>query len=177
MSDLATRACDDESPAPAEEFADHAGDQCRRCYAEISPYAVDAHLAAELVGIGHDHGGADRMIDRCKQSNREQRDAQLQRRLYQPDRDHRQADAGEIDHHHVAPAPPVAKPAGRQRPRAKGDEARRGIGQQLRIGHAHGRPHHDHRGGEDQHRVVIDEMADIDVGDDPGGDVHESILH
>jgi len=35
--------------------------------AEIAPDAVQPHLAAEPVGIGHDHRGADGMIDRREQ--------------------------------------------------------------------------------------------------------------
>ena len=63
-------AGNDEGPAPAEILADHAGDQRRRRHAEIAPDAVEAHLAAEPVGIGHDHRGADGMIDRREQADR-----------------------------------------------------------------------------------------------------------
>ena len=162
----------DEGPAPAEILPDHAGDQRRRRHAEIAPDAVQAHLAAELVGIGHDHRGADRMVDRGEQADRQQRRAQLQRRLHQADRDHRGADAGKEDHHHVAAAPAVAEPAGDQRARAEGDEARGGVRQQFRIGHAERRPHDDDGGGEDQHRIMVDEMGGVDERDHPAGAVH-----
>ena len=163
----------DERPAPAEKLPDHAGDQRRRRHAEIAPDAVEAHLAAEPVGIGHDHGGADGVIDRGEQADRQQRRAKLQRRLHQADRDHRQADAEEEDHHHVAAAPAVAEPAGQQRARAERDEARGGVRQQLGIGHAERRPHHDDGGGEDQHRIMVDEVRGVDEADHPGRAVHE----
>ncbi|MET4771091.1 hypothetical protein ABIA28_003305 [Bradyrhizobium elkanii] len=175
------RAGHDERPAPAEILADHAGDQRRRGDAEIAPDAVDPHLGAELLGIGHDHRGADRMIDRGEDADRQQRGAELQRRLHEADRDHRQADADEEDHHHVAAAPAVAEPARDQRAGAEGDEARGRIGQQFRIGHAERRAHDDDGGGENQHRVVIDEMGRVDEGDHPAGTVawtvHRHVSH
>ena len=83
-------ARNDEGKAPTEILPDHAGDQRRRRHAEVAPDAVEAHLAAELAGIGHDHGGADRMVDRGEQADRQQRGAELEPGLHQPDRDHRQ---------------------------------------------------------------------------------------
>jgi hypothetical protein len=63
-------AREDEGPAPAEILADDAGDQRRRRHAKIAPDAIEAHLAAEPIGIGHDHRGADGMIDRREQADR-----------------------------------------------------------------------------------------------------------
>jgi len=119
----------DESPAPAQILPDHAGHQRRGCHAEIAPDAVQAHLAAEPVRIGHDHRSADRMIDRGEKADRQQRRAKLQRGRDEAHRNHRRADADEEDHHHVAAAPAVAEPAGDQRARAERDEARGGVRQ------------------------------------------------
>ncbi|MGY3368539.1 hypothetical protein ACVWZL_005664 [Bradyrhizobium sp. GM2.4] len=138
--------------------------------------AVDAHLAAEPVSVGDDHGSADGMIDRGKNADREQRRAELGRGLHEANRDHGGADADEEDQHHVATAPAVAEPAGEQRARAEGDEARRRVRQEFRIGHAERRSHDDHRGGENQHRVMVDEMARVDETDHPAGAVHGNPL-
>ena len=105
-------AWNDESAAPAEILADKAGDHRRRRHAEIAPDAVQPHFTAQPVRVRHDHSRADGMVDRREQTDRQQRRAELQRRLHQPHRDHRRPDAGEEDCHHVAAAPAVAKPAG-----------------------------------------------------------------
>ncbi|MEY9619667.1 hypothetical protein ABH982_003124 [Bradyrhizobium ottawaense] len=165
-------AGNDEGETPAEILADHAGDQRRGGNAEIAPDAVDAHLAAEPVGIRHDHGGADGMIDRGEDADGEQRGAELHGRLHEADRDHGGTNADEEDQHHVAAAPAVPEPAGQQRAGTERDEARRRVRQQLRIGHAERRPHDDHGGGKDQHRIMVDEMACVDETDDPAGAVH-----
>src|SRR4029077_6231472 len=52
---------------------------------------------------------------------------------------------------------------------------RRGVRQQLRIGHAERRPHDDDGGGEDQHRIMVDEMGSVDEANNPGRAVHEPI--
>ncbi len=122
-------AGNDKSPAPAEVLPDHPGNQRRRRHAEIAPDAIEAHLAAEPVGVGHDHGGADRMIDRREQADREQGRAELQRRLHEANRDHRRADADKEDHHHMTAAPAVAEPARQQRSRAERNETRGGVRQ------------------------------------------------
>ena len=82
------------------------------------------------------------------------------------------ADADKEDHHHVAAAPAIAEPAGQQRAGAERDEARGGVRQQFGIGHAERRPHHDDGGGEDQHRIMVDEVGGVDEADHPGGAVH-----
>ena len=56
--------------------------------------------------------------------------------------------------------------------RPEGDESRRGIGKQLGIGHAERRSHHDDSGGENQHRIMVDEMGGVDEADHPAGAVH-----
>ena len=80
--------------------------------------------AAQFVGVGDQHRGADRVVDRGEQSDREQRHAQLQGRLNEADRGHGGANAQEEHRHHVTPAPAVAEPAGQQRPGAEHDERR-----------------------------------------------------
>src|SRR5258708_11991299 len=45
---------------------------------------------------------------------------------------------------------------------AERDKARGRIGQQLRIGHSECGPHDDDGRGEDQHRVMIDEVGGVD---------------
>ena len=162
----------DERPAPAEILRHYAGDQRRQRDAEIAPHAVDADLAADLLRVGDDHRRADRMIDRGEDADRKQRDTQLQRRLHEADADHAEADADEVDRHHVAAAPAVAEPAAQERARTEGDKARRRIGQHLRIAKAERRRHQDHGRGENQHRVVVDEMREVDVGDDGLRAVH-----
>jgi hypothetical protein len=62
------------------------------------------------------------------------------------------------------PAPNAMKPGGRVR-------------QQFRIGHAERRPHHDDGGGEDQHRIMVDEMGGVDETDHPGRAVHGANPH
>jgi hypothetical protein len=101
------------------------------------------------------------MVDRRKQADCQKRRAELQRRLHEADRDHRGADAGKEDHHHVPAAPAVAEPAGDQRAGPEGDEARGGVRQQFRIGHAERRTHDDDGGRENEHRVMVDEMGRV----------------
>ena len=59
--------------------SDHAGDERRGRHTEIAPDPVQPHLAAEPVGIGDDHRGPDRVIDRGEDADRKQRGAELQR--------------------------------------------------------------------------------------------------
>ena len=84
-----------------------------------------------LLGIGDDHRRADRVIDRGEDADREQRDAELQRRLHEADADH----ARPMPMKKIAimwrRLQTVAEPAGGERAGAEGDEARRRVGQQF----------------------------------------------
>src|SRR3954453_14876890 len=75
----------------------------------------------------------------------------------------------------MAAAPAIAKPAGQQRACPKRDESTRRVRQQLGIGHAERRSHHDDGGGKNQHRIMVDEVCGVDEADPPCGGVHEIV--
>ena len=76
-----------------------------------------------------------------------------------------QAAADVEHHHHVAPAPAVGEPAGRQREDAEGEEGRGAERQQFAIGPAVDHLEPDHHGREDQHHVMVDGMGEVDEAD------------
>jgi len=102
------------------------------------------------------------VIDGSEDADREQADADLQRRLRQGREDGRQADADEEYGHHTVPVPFVGKPAGRQREQAEGKESRRRVGQQRTVTQPPFPGQRERRhGGEDQHEQVVEEMSDV----------------
>jgi hypothetical protein len=106
------------------------------------------------------------MIDRGEHAEHEQRGRQQERRRRDSSADERDA-AAEIERrHHVAPAPAVGKPAGRQREQPERDEGRGGELDHLRIGSLEHDFEPDHDGRSQQHEV-IDRMGEVEERDGP----------
>ena len=105
----------DEGAAPSDHRCQHGGDAGRERDAEIAAHAVEGERAAARGRLLDQHRGADRMIDRGEHAERRQRDRQRDQVRRQRRADQRHAAAEIEQRHHVAPAPAVGEPAGRQR--------------------------------------------------------------
>jgi len=105
------------------------------------------------------------MIDRGEHAEHEQRGRELKRRRRQGSARKRDA-AAEIERrHHVAPAPAVGEPAGRQREQPERDEGRGGELDHLRIGPVEHHFEPDHDGRKDQQHEMIDRMGQVEERD------------
>ena len=70
----------------------------------------------------------------------------------------------------------VGEPAGRDRPRAEGDEPAERERQELRVGPLPRRADREDRSREDQHGEVIEEVADVQEEVEAGGILHGSVI-
>jgi hypothetical protein len=105
-----------EGGAPAGCIGEQRGHhRCQR-HSQIAEHAVHADGAARLVAGGvHQHGGADRMVDRREQSSGRERDRQHHRRTGKRRRRHREAGAEKEQRHQRRPADALRNPPLRQR--------------------------------------------------------------
>ena len=150
--------------APAAGVDQKTGQQCRAGHAHVAEDPVDRERYAGTLAPVHDHGEADRMINRRKNSDQRQADTNLQRRIGKAGQDRTQTDADEKYDHHAGPAPLVGDPAGEDRTDTEGDESRGGIRDQLRVTQVPfaGQAQRRHR-GEDEHEQMIEEMPQIEI--------------
>ena len=142
--------------------------RCQR-HSQIAEHAVHADGAARLVAGGvHQHGGADRMVDRREQSSGRERDRQHHRRTGKRRRRHREAGAEKEQRHQRRPADALRNPPLRQREQPVEQEHARGERQDrpIRVAKPPVRHRHcQHRGGQDQQRIVGEAMRGIDESD------------
>ena len=154
-----------EGRAPAEpgrEQRAHAGGERD---AEIAADAVEGERApARLRGFDQ-HGHADRVVDGGEHAEREQRDCQHGQIGREGGAGQRNAAADIEQRHHVAPAPAVGEPAGRQREHAEGDESGARQRDQLAIGPPVDDLEPDHHRRVDQQHEMVDAMRPIEEGD------------
>ena len=103
------------------------------------------------------------MVERSEHADCEQPRGNLERGAGQRRRNRARPDAEEEDDHHAFPAPLVRDPSGRYRADAKGDEPRRGVGDERGVAHAPflGEPQRRDR-CEDQHEKVVEEVPDVE---------------
>ena len=83
----------------------------------------------------------------------------------EPGPDQRDPAAGIEQRHHVAPAPAVGEPTGRQREHAECDERGGAERDQLGIAPAVDHLEPDHHGREDQHHEMVERVRPIDEAD------------
>src|SRR5579875_911497 len=114
------------------------------------------------------HRRADRVVNRGKQPDRREPGGQLPEGMGKAGGNRRGAKAKKKHRQHVAPAPPVAEPAGRHRARAEHHKTAQSQRDQLAVGPGEIARHAEHRGGKNQHRQMVEEMADIDKADHTG---------
>ena len=164
----------DEGPAPAKPLGYRPGHDGRERHPEIAPQSVDANGTADALGMADQHRSPNRMIDRGKEPHRRKPKRELPGRLAEAGRDRGETDAEEEHRHHVAPAPAVAQPSGRQGSGAEHDETAQRERDQLAIRLGEIGLHAEHRGREDQHDHMIDQMADIDKTDHSGPRGHNA---
>src|SRR5438477_594942 len=72
---------DDEGHTPAGILDEEAGQESREGDAEIAGEAVDADGEAGVLRVLHDHGNADRVVDRREDSHDRERDGKRERPL------------------------------------------------------------------------------------------------
>ena len=131
----------------------------------IAADAVERHGAAAMGRALDHHRRADRMIDRREDAEREQRDGEHCERRRQRGSDQRDPAADIERDHHVAAAPAVGEPAGRQREQTEGDEGGGRERDELGIAAAVGEVQLDDYGRIDQHHEVIERMRPIEKAD------------
>ena len=158
-----TRHQEGRAPAqPLDQGGSHAGGKRR---AEIAADAVEGERAAARRRLLDQHRHADGMIDRRKHAERGQRNRQDDE-VGREARRHQRKPAAQIEQrHHVAPAPAVGEPAGRQREDAEGDKGRGAERDQLGVAASVNELEPDHHGRKDQHHIVVERMRPIDEAD------------
>jgi hypothetical protein len=112
------------------------------------------------------------VVDRRKYPDQRKAEADLPRRLRHPGEQHGRADAEEEHRHHLVAAPVIREPSGRQRERAECDEAAQGERQELRVRPVPLAAERDHHRGKDQHHKVVEEMPQVDEGDEGAALAH-----
>ena len=157
----AEKAWDDERHAPIEQGNQEPGCKRRKGDAHIAENSIHAQTEAQPWRALNQHGDANRVIDGREQTEQRQAYADHGDAGCHADENARCTDPDEKDHHHVRTAPAVAQPAGGERSRAEQNEAGRRHRKQRAIGHVEPFRHGDHRGGENQHAEMVDEVARV----------------
>ncbi len=137
------------------------GDQRRDAETETAEDAVPAQRLAAALGVAHEPGDADRMVDRAEETDEGEAERQLERTVRKAGQHGGGAGADEVEHHHALGAPAVAEPARRQRRRAEQDIARDREREQLAIGQAETPFERQHHRRVEQHQQMREEMPDI----------------
>ncbi len=103
------------------------------------------------------------MVDGGEYADNEQSEPDLEGRAREGRGDGGEADANEEHAHHALAAPLVGEPAGGQREYAEGEEAGRGVFQQLGVAEPPFAVQRQRRHrGEDQREQVVEKMTDVE---------------
>ena len=112
------RARNDEGRAPAGESRERRGNERCAPDADAAEQPVQSQGPPVVLGIPHQPGNADRMIDRAEEADQREADGDAERAGRKTRQNGGKAAADIEDHHHVFGAPAVAEPACRQRAEA-----------------------------------------------------------
>jgi len=157
----AEHARHDERRAPRDELREGARRQRRDADTETAENAVPAQRLAAALGVAHQPGDADRMIDRAEEPDEREPEREAERSVGKPGEHGGRAGADEIEHHHVLGAPAVAEPAGRQGSCAEqhvaGDRQR----QELAVAQPEAAFERQHDGRVEQHQEMREEMPNV----------------
>ena len=103
------------------------------------------------------------MVDGGEHADHEQAEPDLEGRARERRGDGGEADADEEHAHHALAAPLVGEPAGGQREHAEGEEAGRGVFQELGVAEPPFAMQRQRRHrGEDQREQVVEKVADVE---------------
>ena len=133
--------------------------------AEIAAHRIEGQRAAALRRVFQKQRGTDRVIDRAEYAKREQRRREHRQRRRESRRHERQPAAEIESDHHIAAAPAVGEPAGRQRKQAECGERSGAERDQLGIGAAVDGRKLDDDGRIDQDDKVIERVSAVEEAD------------
>ena len=157
----ADQARNDEAGAPAKGGNEERRGTRGEGRTKVAPHPVDPKLAPELLGVGHQHRRANRVVDRREYAQDEEPEREGGRGRGGREPETGAAAAKEERSEQIAPAGTVGQPTGGKGEEAEGDEGTCREADQLRVGQAPLRRDRDVRGWEDEEHEMVESVREV----------------